>query len=114
MLYSEFISGTKCRDNAHNYEVYKALEALYMNSDATKADVYKAARPFLNNEKSAEQVAAEQEIIAAAEIEERRAEYARWNIEYHEAIDDKKTAKYYKNEYRTATAKAKMLRGMIE
>lgn len=63
MLYSEFLEGTKARDNEHNYHVYKTLEGLYMDSDtATKEDVYKAAKPFLNNEDTAEQKAIKAEI----------------------------------------------------
>ena len=29
MLYQEFIEGTGCRENDHNYQVYKELEIIY-------------------------------------------------------------------------------------
>lgn len=113
MLYSEFLDGTKCRDNAHNYGVYKALEALYMDSDASKQDVYKAARPFLDNAKSPEQLRAEAEMLEAIESEERRAEYAAWNIEYYTALEDCRMVKYYREEMRKARAKVKSLRAWL-
>lgn len=62
MLYSEFLEGTKARDNEHNYHVYKTLEGLYMDSNASKEEVYKAAKPFLNNEDTEEQKAFKAEL----------------------------------------------------
>lgn len=64
MLYSEFISGTNCRDNEHNYKVYKDLEILYMNSDLSKADIYAYGKKLVNNEKSESEIAAENQINA--------------------------------------------------
>lgn len=36
MMYSEFIEGTGCKDSKKNYQIYKELEIIYMNSDCTK------------------------------------------------------------------------------
>lgn len=50
MLYTEFLSGTKAKDNANNYEVYKALEVVYMNrEELTKEDIFTAAAGLLDN-----------------------------------------------------------------
>ena len=40
MLFSEFVEGTGCKDNEKNYEVYKNLEIMYMNSNMSKAEIY--------------------------------------------------------------------------
>jgi hypothetical protein len=50
MLYSEFLEETKAKDNAQNYHIFKVFQALYMDSKASKEDVYKAAKPFLDSE----------------------------------------------------------------
>lgn len=51
MLWSEFIEGTGCRDNEHNYNVYKRLEYAYMNDDTfTKEEVYEWGKKLVNNE----------------------------------------------------------------
>lgn len=64
MLYSEFIDGTQCRDNEHNYKVYKDLEIMYMNSDLSKSDIYEYGKRLVNNEKSESEKAAENQILA--------------------------------------------------
>jgi protein subunit release factor A len=53
MLYSEFLEGTKCRDNETNYKIYKQLELIYMSDDSmTKADVYEYGKKLVDNSKS--------------------------------------------------------------
>ena len=64
MLYPEFIEGTGCRDNKHNYRVYKDLEIMYMNSDMTKAEIYEYGKKLVDNSKSEKQLKAEAEIKA--------------------------------------------------
>lgn len=50
MLYSEFLEGTKAKDNENNYKVYKALESIYMDrEELTKDDIYNAAAGLLDN-----------------------------------------------------------------
>lgn len=87
MLYEEFAKATKCRDNPHNHDVYKAFELLYMTCDElTKEDVYKMAKKFLDNSKSDEELAIEQE--TRAKIGELEA----YIVELKADID------YYKND----------------
>lgn len=49
MLYSEFITGTECKDNPHNYQVYKNLEIMYMNSDMSKDQIYAYGKKLIDN-----------------------------------------------------------------
>ena len=60
MLFEEFREGTGCKDNRHNREIYRKVESLYYTAEAmTKEEAYKIARPYLNNEPSEEEKAAE-------------------------------------------------------
>ena len=54
MLYSEFVAGTGCRENEHNYKVYKNLEIMYMNSDMSKDEIYEYGKKLVNNTESEE------------------------------------------------------------
>ena len=57
MLYDEFLAGTECRDNAHNYKVYKDLEIMYMNSeDLTKEQIYEYGKKLVDNSLSEAQL----------------------------------------------------------
>ena len=57
MLYSEFVEGTECRDNAHNYEVYKKLESLYTDYEGlSKSDIYNIGKKMVDNTPSAEEL----------------------------------------------------------
>lgn len=68
MLYDEFIQGTGCVANQHNYEVYKNLEVMYMNSDMTKEEIYEYGKKLVDNSKSKEVL--ELEATIKAEIQE--------------------------------------------
>lgn len=50
MLYSEFIAGTDCKDNTHNFNVYKRLEVMYMNSDITKEEIFEYGKKLVDND----------------------------------------------------------------
>lgn len=76
MMYSEFVAGTGCRENEHNYEVFKNLEIMYMNSDMSKEEIYEYGKKLVDNSKSEEQMKLEKEI--KEEIKECRKEI-RWN-----------------------------------
>ena len=52
MLYGEFIEGTGCKDNEHNYKVYCDLEIMCMNSDMSKAEIYEYGKKLVDNSKS--------------------------------------------------------------
>lgn len=92
MLYNEFVEGTGCRDNEHNYKVYKNLEVMYMNSDMSKAEIYEYGKKLVDNSKSEAELKFEAEI--KAEIAEHKAEIAK----YKELVeDDNGWAEYWKS-----------------
>lgn len=74
MLYSEFAAGTGCRDNKHNHEVFRNLEAMYMNTDMTKAEIYEYGKKLVDNSKT------EAELALEAKIESEIADCKEWII----------------------------------
>jgi hypothetical protein len=85
MLYNEFINGTGCKDNEHNYKVYKDLEIMYMNSDMSKEKIYEYGKKLVDNSKSEEQLRLEKEI--KEEIAECR-ETIKWNRSQIQMYED--------------------------
>ena len=112
MLYQEFIEGTGCRENDHNYQVYKELEIIYMSTDCSKQHIYDMGKKLVDNSKTEKELEIEAEI--KAEIERYKDEIEgnkRW-IDYYEemgklftedgdkamAQSSKRMVKYYKKE----------------
>ncbi len=93
MLYSEFIEGTGCKANAHNHQVYTELEIIYMNTDCTKEHIYEMGKKLVDNSKSEKEL--ELEARVNAEIEEHKAEIARFK-DYIE--DNEFRARYWKEQ----------------
>lgn len=92
MLYSEFVAGTGCKENDHNYKVYKDLEVMYTNSDLSKQDIYEYGKKLVDNSKSEEQIAFEAKINAEiaeykSDIESLKAEVQRFT-DYMKTEDD--------------------------
>lgn len=86
MLYGEFIEGTGCRDNEHNFKVYKDLEIMYMNSDMSKAEIYEYGKKLVDNSKSEEALAFEAELKAKmAKLKEENKTY-KADIEWYEEV----------------------------
>lgn len=86
MMYSEFVNGTKCKDNEHNRQVFKNLEVMYMNTEMTKEEIYEYGKKLVDNSKTPEEIEFENEVNARKyelrkEIEERTANakmYSEW------------------------------------
>lgn len=104
MMYNEFAEGTGCKDNAHNYKVYRNLEVMYMNSDMSKAEIYEYGKKLVDNSKSEAELKVEAEV--KAEIEKHKEEIARYKewIEQNEEMViywkdqmDKEMVAFYKN-----------------
>lgn len=104
MLYNEFIEGTGCKDNEHNYKLYKELELIYMNSDCSKAHIYEMGKKLMDNSKSEKELQVEAEI--KAEIAEHKAEitkYKNWIKDNEEMLSywkeqmDKEMVAFYRN-----------------
>ena len=107
MLYNEFIEGTGCKDNAHNYQVYKELEIIYMNTDCSKAHIYDMGKKLVDNSKSPEQIEFENKINAEIQKhKDRIAEVKEWleadqeSLKYWTRYDDKEMIKHCKNAIR--------------
>lgn len=104
MLYNEFIEGTGCRDNDHNYKVYKDLEIMYMNSDMSKAKIYEYGKKLVDNSKSEAELKVEAEV--KAQIEEHKDQIATlkgWIKQNEEMLSywkermDKEMIAFYRN-----------------
>lgn len=50
MLYSEFVEGTGCKENMHNFKVYEDLEVMYDNSNLTKEQIYEYGKKLVDND----------------------------------------------------------------
>jgi len=84
-MYSEFVENTGCKQNEHNYKVFQNLEAMYMNTDMTKEEIYEYGKKLVDNSKSKEEIETERKINS--EIEEYRAEikWYKYEIERYTA-----------------------------
>lgn len=127
MLFEEFREGTGCKDNPHNREIYRKVEALYYTAEGmTKAEAYKIATPYLNNEPSEEErrtwaevkseaAALDWDVMHYTNEAERYTEWAKDTTAHDERVGW--TAKYYREEAkryreiaRDAKARASALR----
>lgn len=105
MLYSEFLEGTGCRDNAHNYNLYKELEIIYMNTDCTKEHIYTYGKKLADNSKSETQINFENERKAEIEYHEREIERHKNDIDFYQILlkyeqeneQNKADMKHYRN-----------------
>lgn len=120
MLYNEFIEGTGCKDNAHNYQVYKELEIIYMNTDCSKAHIYEMGKKLVDNSKSEEQLKLENQIneeIAQIkwEIESNKhwVSYYKTQKEYNKSVGDKFWTGEYRRMERYYSDEIKRLRNRI-
>lgn len=120
MLYSEFIENTGCRDNEHNYNLYKELELIYMNTDCTKAHIYEMGKKLADNSKSEKELEVEANIkaeIKSVEAEIKSAKewqkYYKVQKEYNKSVGDKFWEKENRKMERYYTDEIKRLRNRI-
>lgn len=120
MLYNEFVEGTGCRDNEHNYKVYKELEIIYMNTDCTKAHIYEMGKKLVDNSKSEAELKLEAEI--KAEIAEHKNEIERYRgyieedtlmMNYWKSHNDKEMSAHYRNGIKSWKLEIKKHRAQI-
>lgn len=121
MLYNEFIEGTGCKDNEHNYKLYKELELIYMNSDCTKEHIYEMGKKLVDNSKSESELNVEAEVNAEiAELKKQIEANKHWIAYYKEQKNYNKSVgdKYWEKEYRRMeryyTDENKRLKNRIE
>lgn len=123
MLYNEFVEGTGCKDNEHNYNVYKNLEVMYMNSDMSKVEVYEYGKKLVDNSKSEAEIKADQEVNEVIADFQQKIEWAKDDIErYQSYIDElintiederhyKSIIKNRKGEIRDYRSRIRLLKG---
>jgi protein subunit release factor A len=100
MLYDEFVKGTGCTENEKNYEVYKNLEAMYMNTDMTKEQIYEYGRKLVDNSKSEKVIEIEKEYTERLrKLKEELKEY-KAEIKYNQEMKD-----FYKQDNDTEMCK---------
>lgn len=114
MLYSEFIEGTGCKDNDYNYQIYKNLEIMYMNSNLPKSTIYEYGKKLVNNEKSEKELALEAQLKAEIAMEKKNIEGYKKEIEYRKVIDDKRMEKYYKERIKESRCRIKELKFILQ
>ena len=109
MMYSEFVQGTGCKDNEKNYEVFKNLEVMYMNSDMTKEQIYEYGKKLVDNSKSPEELENEAHVKAEIEIIKRDIDSEKTRIAWKQRLMEmsksngwKDDAKRYKEEIKAA------------
>lgn len=88
MLYSEFVAGTGCKENSHNYKVYRDLEVMYMNSDISKEEIYEYGKKLVDNRKSKAELDAEAEVKAAIDQYKEDINYHKDNIVRYKLFAD--------------------------
>lgn len=100
MMYSEFVAGTGCKENDYNYEVFKRLEVMYMNTDMSKDEIYEYGKKLVDNSKSEEQIKFEEEIKAEIENLKREIEWVKISeVERYEEYIKSETDPYWKKLY---------------
>lgn len=98
MLYQEFIEGTGCKENDHNYKVYKDLEIMYMNSDLTKQEIYEYGKKLVDNSKSEKEIQLENQL--RTELKELKEQYkaAMEEANRYKAFYKEDKDQYWKNQ----------------
>lgn len=118
MLYNEFIEGTGCRDNEHNYKVYKDLEVMYMNSNMSKAAIYEYGKKLVDNSKSEKELEVERQVKAEISeykefIEWRKKDIERYQMYLNECINTIEEEKHYKAVIKRYRENIRHYRGLI-
>ena len=112
MLYSEFITGTGCRETEQNYSIYKGLEIIYMNTDLSKDEIYKLGKRLVNNGLTKEQQNHNAEIRSQIDaLTDVIASDQAW-LE-RTPFGDKETINYYKDSIRTNKQEIKRLKELL-
>lgn len=99
MMYTEFIEGTGCRENDHNYKVYKDLEVMYMNSDLTKEEIYEYGKKLVDNSKSEQELEIENQWkCEIASLKEQLKGFREEVKRYQEYYDTDRTDKFWRDQ----------------
>lgn len=112
MLYSEFITGTGCRETEQNYSIYKGLELVYMNTDLSKDEIYKLGKKLVNNGLTKEQKSHNAEIRSQIDA---LSDVIASDQSYLDRtpFGDKETINYYKDSIRKNKREIKRLKELL-
>lgn len=108
MMYSEFVAETGCKQTEKNYEIFKELEIIYMNSNCTKEHIYEMGRKLVDNSKSEEQLALEEKVKKLIEDIRDNTEWLKERIRLHEmfifetncSLEEEKDYRWWIKEYK--------------
>lgn len=117
MLWGEFVDGTGCKKTEKNYKVYKDLEAMYMNTDLTKEQIYEYGKKLVDNSKTEEELAFEKEmddkiLEIREQIKYQKSELERYK-EFLDSEEDLESKKMWKSEVKYIRDCIKQLNGQI-
>lgn len=119
MLYGEFLEGTEAKDNEYNYQIYKELEIIYMNTDCTKQHIYDLGKKLVDNTwKTEEQKQVEREALEEIErLKQENEDYKKeiaWKNYLISTETDKEWQKSYRNNIRYYRERMKENRDRIK
>ena len=100
MMYNEFVEGTGCKRNEHNYKVFENLEIMYMNSDMTKAEIYEYGKKLVDNSKSLEEISMENKINGEINDLKKEMKELKEEIETRKFYLGIETDSYWKQEWK--------------
>ena len=111
MMWSEFQSGTGCKNTPYNYRVYKDLEILYMHSDRTHEEIYEYGKKLVDNSLTQQEM--EQIVRYKQRIENHRQtlEDLKQNIESYKMLGMSDMVRYCKKRIRV---EKDIIRGLKE
>lgn len=97
-MYSEFVQGTGCKENEHNYEVFKNLEVMYMNTEMTKEQIYEYGKKLVDNSKSEAEIRLENEIKDEIASLKNDIEWLKHEkVRYEEYVATEEKGSFYRN-----------------
>ena len=102
MLYSEFVQGTGCKENDHNYKIYKRLELMYMADDTiTKEEIYEYGKKLVDNSKSESELEVERQVKQLIDSYKGQIKYYQELIKGDEFYLKAETDPYWINRYKS-------------
>lgn len=121
MLYQEFVKGTGCKETDHNYQVYRDLEILYMNSDKTKDEIYEYGKKLVDNSKTEKELELEARIQAEIKSHQMMIEAYKNDITLQESLyeydrdrERKLCIKHFKDEIKRERNMIRSLKWVLE
>lgn len=115
MLYSEFIQGTGCKDTPYNYEVYKNLEILYINSSMSHVEIYEYGKKLVDNSQTDYELKIENETKQLIDSLLSDSNWCKQRLDWLIQADaDKSSIKYYRDIIKENKDKIKWLKNTLK